>query len=843
MANKNILVWTIALIVLASVALAIPDPDEVFTFTGGFTNSGDVAVTTMTNSGASADVDRFGNSAESYECNSADVDSISWSMGFDDDHSWTVSFWVKDDRASATWGGIFANIHQSGGQGWGLIMWETGTNFAFQRTSTSAVQFDGPTLGHWGQYVITYNHTSSVLSSYVNGTLGDSASWTWTDTFSSTPFCKWHTDSTYAMAVMHLDDFNYWNNTILSTEQITDLFGNESVDATRNYDYWGSGPSTTYFEINASDIYDGSHIQNFSALVNGTYYSTTNGTVTTTIAINASLVFDVSIINATDDGGYFNLSTEDVNLSENFEGDLWQSEIILGASELMTNHTLTGYFLINGTNASSINYLKAGSYNFSFVNASYYPMELIYNATALFNGSINVTDVYGTQLNITVLNAFTGLGLSNFSGWIANSDYNMNTTFNSSSDSTLMNLSFGNYSVFVDNEDYAISNSTNYEDIEVTLASEYLNFSLWSNNSIMIYIRDETTNNYITSNITVTIDGENSSVTNYTSTGQLFVQDLLDGNYSIKFSASNYTVKTYTVTVAARSTQTLNAYLSSEYEYVTLTVVDDLSGGTIEGITLQMSRQINSTWTVVENKLSDVTGRAQFSYIPNIKYRFYLSGTGYESKTFDLDPILYSSYAIRMDRNVTVSQPWDFAGISVNYYPTDFRNNETNNVTFFIASPDGSLESYGILIVYPGGSVNQSGNNSIGDEFTLEFNITGAVFGDTVDITFWYDTVFSDNKSFFNAYLVDGFNASEYTFVKNKDKTYGMGILERAGITVLAAGAVAGMAYFATGPIGALVFGIFVEGVAAYIGFIPLWLVLIPTLIAFMLILNRSSGV
>jgi len=40
-------------------------------------------------------------------------------------------------------------------------------------------------------------------------------------------------------------------------------------------------------------------------------------------------------------------------------------------------------------------------------------------------------------------------------------------------------------------------------------------------------------------------------------TGIFFIDNLQDGAYNIKFSGGNYTLKSYDVTVADRSTQTL----------------------------------------------------------------------------------------------------------------------------------------------------------------------------------------------------------------------------------------------------------------------------------------------
>jgi hypothetical protein len=634
-----------------------------------------------------------------------------------------------------------------------------------------------------------------------------------------------------AAAGHYFKEFHIRNDT-LNTSQILCIINSSTCSA--------APPAVSNFTITAQDVYSSASLSNFSATIDSTTYTTTNGTIITHILSNSTSTWTVDVFNITDLGGYFNRSYASYNVSSDLTAELHAAEVILEAYELMTLTQLYGNFTINGTAAGSINNLSAGTYNFSFVNGSYYQMDSIQTVAALFNGTINISGVYTSRVNVSVFNAFLGTGIDNFTGWIYNANYSFNQSFNASSNTTVFNVTAGNYTLFVDHPDYSISQA-NYENVTINDTVEYYNFSLYSNNSIYMTIRDESTNLLITSNVTITIDGDNSSQTNYTSTGYFFIDQLDDGNYSIKFSADNYTVKTYTVTVAVRSTQSLTAYLSSEYETTILTILDDLSSATIEGVTIQMSRQINSTWTVVENKLSDVTGRGQFSYIPNIKYRFYLSMTGYQDKTFDLDPIIFSAYTIRLDRDTTAAQPWDFVGISLNYYPTIFYNNQTNNFTFVISSPDGALEEYGIIINFPTSSVNDSGTNSIGDQFEFSFNITDAVYMDTVNITFWYDTVFSDNKTFTGKYYISGFATGNYTFIANRQRDYGLGWLERVLISTMAAGMGAALGFALWGLVGALFMGVVIEGVAAYLGFIPVWAFLLMAIAGITVIIGKTD--
>ena len=520
----------------------------------------------------------------------------------------------------------------------------------------------------------------------------------------------------------------------------------------------GAPPGPDYFTVSLKDEFDNSSVLNFTAIVNGTSYNTTNGTITTSILNNASVSVDVNI-SSDYAGGYFNKS-----LSHDVTTDLttnsYQAELDLYANEKITGLLLTGVFKRNGTVISPLNqHLKAGNYNFSYDNSSYYNASISVNISALSNSSNNITGIYDQLLNLTVENAYSGERLFNFTGYI----YQGNHSFNESIDSTPNNYTLLGiiqelpYTLYVEHPNYAISNSTNYYYFtSINETTDNITMSLYSNNSIMMYIRNEATGNLITDNITITITFNSSEDQYWTANGTYFIDDLLDGNYSIKFSGGNYTTKTYTVTVADRSTQILNAYLSASYQQAIFTLVDSLTINTIESVSFQMARIINSSWAVVESKTSDITGRVQVNYLPDVRYRFTCSKTGYETKIFYLDPIIFSTYTIQLSPTITQDENRDYAGISVSFSPNIFYNNQSTNFTFSINAPEGDLESYNISVSYPGGNISQSGTNAIGEVFTFNFTITGATFWDKVNVSYYYDSTTGGTRRFFDSFQILG---------------------------------------------------------------------------------------
>ena len=253
-----------------------------------------------------------------------------------------------------------------------------------------------------------------------------------------------------------------------------------------------------------------------------------------------------------------------------------------------------------------------------------------------------------------------------------------------------------------------------------------------------------------------------------------------------------------------------------------------------------MSRLINGSWVVVESKNSDITGRSQFSYLTNILYRFYASKSGYTSKTFDLDPILFTEYNVRLNKINAINETIDYQKISIGFSPKYYYNDATNNFTIFFASPDGYFQSYSYNVTFPSGSVAGSGTNAIGENFVNTINITGANFYDTVNVTYTYDITIGGSRTYSFEYLIDGATQSNSTFIGNEDTTYGLGIFERvlivSGVVLLVGGTVA--VFMGSTP--ALAVSLFFMGLFSAIGFYPIWLFLISALLGFILIVKAS---
>jgi len=177
---------------------------------------------------------------------------------------------------------------------------------------------------------------------------------------------------------------------------------------------------------------------------------------------------------------------------------------------------------------------------------------------------------------------------------------------------------------------------------------------------------------------------------------------------------------------------------------------------------------------------------------------------------------------------MNVSMDYDL--ISILFAPQSFFNNVAETFNFIIQSPNGELISYGINLTYPGGTLVSTGSNAIGGQLTGLVNITGAGIYDTVEFNYYYETTTAGRREF-TAYLpIDG-GMGNNTFMANRQTTYGLGLFERVLIGTCIVIFVVGIATLIGQPLAGLGLGIFVYGFLIYIGFIPLWSVIISMIV------------
>lgn len=631
-----------------------------------------------------------------------------------------------------------------------------------------------------------------------------------------------------------IDEVAFYNH-VLTADDVGDLYNSGSGFVP--YSVVLGNPS---INISAYDLFDNSSILNFTVTLN-------NGTSFDTVAgfINLNVTIGNYTLNVTYNN-YFNVSNNiDVEAASNATTYTtkvypYQTVITFDSFELISDTLLTNSSYFVNSSSGSTFYLKEGeNYQVLTENPGYFNKSRFFNVSALDNITINVTGVYSSVLNISAINTYTSNPILNFSGWVYHPGSGDNRSFSSTTGNYSLNMIPGNFSVFLESEGYSLS-SDNYQNITITSAAHNISFSLYSNNSILIYIKDENTGLAITSNITITLTGINETQY-YTSSGSYFIEDLTDGNYSVKFSGDNYTVRNYAVTVAERSTQILTAYLIANSEEVIMSYIDEDSGATLEGVSASMSRLIGGVWTVVQSKESDITGRIQFVYLPDVKYKFTATYTDYDTKIFYLDPVIFDSYNVKMSKETTITNAPEYQGVAVTISPSVYYNDQLNNFSIVFNSPDGLFSSYSYNITFPGGTYAGSGSNAYGGSFDHTLNITGATWLDKVNITYSFDTTISTEKTYYRSYEIRDPSVDSGVFTDNENEDYGLGLFERILITLVVTIIVTGVLSLVGGILVGAPIGLLLMGYLTLIGFMPLWAALPSFLVGFILIVSRSS--
>jgi hypothetical protein len=359
-------------------------------------------------------------------------------------------------------------------------------------------------------------------------------------------------------------------------------------------------------------------------------------------------------------------------------------------------------------------------------------------------------------------------------------------------------------------------------------------------NSLNITIYDENTLGLVTDNITVDIWQGDSLQSYWTKDGKITINNTFIGTYNIDFYNANYSKRSYIINYAGSENKNLNAYLANQTNTVTLTIKDKTTNNNLEGAYVEFSRMLGDSWVVVASKLSDITGKAQFSYASSVKYKINVSLTGYNDKLFYLDPILYSTYTVQLDKNTTFYYYLDHEDMRVYISPQSFWAGVQNNITYGVLSPRNLLLSYTWSICYPGGCNTSTGTESGGEMFTLPFNITGATYIDKVMVNFSYTTRQGTNKYMY-AYDIQLQGNSPYTWASNAGKTYGTGLLERLIIVTLIVFVTFSLVAMLAGMEAAAVLSMVMLIASVSLGWLPIWGILPSIFIGLILVMSRSS--
>ena len=361
-------------------------------------------------------------------------------------------------------------------------------------------------------------------------------------------------------------------------------------------------------------------------------------------------------------------------------------------------------------------------------------------------------------------------------------------------------------------------------------------------NAINITVRDEATNEIIPL-VSVTYYNDNLINTVNTINGVLFITGLAPGAYFWTISSDNYTSRKYNFVVQTNQSiiQQENAYLTKETNTVIFTYKNKITGRLLEDVNITISSFVGDELVVLENTQTDISGRVEFSFTEGSRYIFDSVKNGYINKSFELNPIIFTSYTIEMDPTTTIEDSIQGLGISTIYVPHRFSYNDTRTLNYTISSPGGTLINYSLNITYNGVSSVYNGTTATGETLNHTYNLSN-ISAEYFIVSYDYYSVETGYKSFSYPYRVLIINNSANNTLENmRANAYGIGLFERVLIVVVSSIVTAGIVSFAAGPVAGGAAGLLLMGAFVYLKLISIWLIIIPLIVGFILIVKGSG--
>lgn len=456
----------------------------------------------------------------------------------------------------------------------------------------------------------------------------------------------------------------------------------------------------------------------------------------------------------------------------------------------------------------------------------------IYNA--FDNNNLNITSNlanYGANIDVKYFNIsinYSGLSGTTICGAYDNSSYlSCSNASASSSAAVVQCTSTATTTQLINVQPYCNNAGDDY-------ISDSINLYSVLNMSAMFTVRDESTGEIIENVSGEYFLGDIANTFN-TTNGTISISELNTGEYSFSFIADGYSSRSYIIDITGTTaTQEYNIYLTSSTNTVVLTYQNEVTTQEINDVIVTMSRAINETWQVVESRTTDITGRVQFVFAENGRYKFDSSAAGYVDKSFTLNPIIFTAYTVKLTPSSVVEDSLQDLGIYVNYAPKAYQANTTGNFIFIISSPGEYLIDYSVSFIYGANITTSSGVSSIGETLQIPYNLSDPNQRYVV-INYSYTSAAIGAKSFSARYLINNITSNN-TLYNPEDPTYGLGIFDRVIIVVstviIMGGIITGIAGVAAGgSVALLVLGIF-----AFINFIS-WYAVYGSLIIGVLVL------
>jgi hypothetical protein len=533
--------------------------------------------------------------------------------------------------------------------------------------------------------------------------------------------------------------------------------------------------SSKIIEITAKNIYDNSVITNFTAQITNTTTTTTISTTNGTIYYPKGQIVDI-FINSTD---YFLLNYYNISTNSSFEAELYQSVLILNATNEAGNIFLDFNSSIGSKTNSSNNkqatfYLNAGTY---YINAK--ANGYIYNSsktiqTAILETKYDTIVFAENQLNITAKYKLNDSIVTNFTAHIYKDGVTQSIVTTNGKVSFLGTM--GLYSVTIEPDNILFGNTT--ETINLVNSSQLNTIYILERNSIFVTIYDANTLLKINKNIDYVVDALNGAyfLIGNTTNGTLYLDSLSADQYKFDFeSGVSYPKQSYIVTLAHGESRFLNAYLvnSSFASDVVITIVNPYDQK-IENATITIQEIILGSYVTVSQKKTDSTGRARFFLKEDTTYRAIIEANNYDYRIATITPIsaLYE-VSLRIDPSISYSFTsstygvvyrietysdndggdvfltsdlhwFNFTVLSSNGYLSWFAVKQAGNLTNITTSPAGGTTGLNLNLTDYEGDLTVEYMFQVTGQDTFKRNVTFKI----VDIVFSNSSLYYGSSQF-----------------------------------------------------------------------------------------------
>lgn len=369
--------------------------------------------------------------------------------------------------------------------------------------------------------------------------------------------------------------------------------------------------------------------------------------------------------------------------------------------------------------------------------------------------------------------------------------------------------------------------------------------NLTANNSVYFSFLDANTLNPLFVNVTATLINGGTTYNCTGAAGNCLIQNITPNNYTVVITATSYNTLSGSVSVGNNTYQAYIAYMNSPSPLNTIfTITDQQTLEPIAGavVSVESRTPANPIYSFITALYSDVVGSALLNYNASLYYRITVTATGYDANTFELKPIIYTAYEVRLKQNITINVTDPYQSLSIQRTPNSVNNNQTANFTYFISAPSGNLiyYNYTIFTSYNNSILLQgTGINAYGGLLNTSFFVSTNLLNATVYMATSYRLSNGYISSFLTAIPVQGV-AVDSTSSGAANNRFNIPLFDRLLIVTIIVILAAGMAFYFAGVMPGGAMAIFVLSYFVATGFMPYWAG-IPSVIVLMFLIMRPN--